>query len=82
MSGPNGRVLQTDEAIDETVKWLATQPGLLAPYENEWVAVADERVLAHGASVGEVIEEARRQGYDDPLLIPVMPYPFIGASSW
>jgi hypothetical protein len=51
---------------------------LLAPYDGEWVAVADERIVAHGEAFDAVAREAKRQGYDDPLLVPVMPYPFIG----
>lgn len=74
--------LQTDEEIEATPDWLESQPGLLAPYEDQWVAVADKRVLAHGGSVSEMVEEARRLGYDDPRLIPVTPYPFIGMPSW
>ncbi len=50
---------------------------MLAPYVGEWVAGWDEHVIAHGESMGEVEEEARRQGYDDPLLVPVMPYPWV-----
>ena len=58
--------------------WLTSHPEALADYEGEWVAVADGRVLAHGESVAEVVRSAERQGYDDPLPVPVMPYPFIG----
>ena len=67
----------TNAEIDEIQRWLAAHPEVLAGYENQWVAVADERVLAHGESMGEVEEEARRQGYDEALLVPVMPYPWV-----
>ena len=58
--------------------WLGAHPEALADYEGEWVAIADERVIAHGESVTDVVRAAEQQGYDDPLLVPVMPYPFIG----
>jgi len=58
--------------------WLNDHPGVAADYEGEWIAVADGRILAHGESVVDVINHAERQGYGDPLLVPVIPYPFIG----
>lgn len=58
--------------------WLDNHPNVAADYEGEWIAVADGRILAHGESVVDVIKEAERLGYDDPLLAPVIPYPFIG----
>jgi hypothetical protein len=74
--------LRPDAEIDATVEWLAAQPGLLQPYEDEWVAVADEKIVAHGKDLDEVLAEARRQGHHDPRLVPVMPYPFIGMPAW
>jgi hypothetical protein len=57
---------------------LAANPGALADYVGEWVAVADDRVIAHGASMVDVEHDAARQGFDDPLLVPVMPDSFLG----
>jgi uncharacterized Zn ribbon protein len=58
--------------------WLDEHAEAAADDEGEWIAVADGRILAHGDSVVEVIREAESQGYADPLLVPVIPYPFIG----
>ena len=77
MAQQTERKLSTNAELDATQRWLAAHPEVLAGYEDEWVAVADERVIAHGKSVVEVEEEARRQGYDDPLMVPVMPYPWV-----
>ena len=77
MAHQTERKLSTNAEIDAVQRWLADHPEVLEPYVGEWVAVWDERVIAHGESMGEVEEEARRQGYDDPLLVPVMPYPWV-----
>jgi hypothetical protein len=61
------------------MKWLSDNPDAFADYDEGWVAVVDGRVLAHGESVGDVIRAAELQGYGDPLLVPIMPYPFIGS---
>ena len=61
-----------------TMKWMADHPEELEGYDEGWVAVGDQRVIAHGPSLDEVIRKAERQGFDDPLLVPVMPYEWIG----
>lgn len=71
------RRLSTDAELDATQRWLAAHPEVLEGFDDEWVAVADERVIAHGQSVVDVAAEARRQGYDDPLLVPIMPSPWV-----
>lgn len=68
----------TTEEHDAAMRWLDANPGALADYVGEWVAIADDRVLAHGEQFDEVVGEAERQGFADPLLVPVLPYPFIG----
>jgi hypothetical protein len=67
----------TDAEFDATQRWLAAHPEVLEGLEDEWVAIADERVIAHGSSMVEVAAEARRHGYDDPLMVPVMPFPWV-----
>ena len=62
-----------------TTKWLAEHPEVLDDYIDQWVGIDDERVIAHGDSMVDVTREAEEQGFDDPLLVPVMPYPFVGA---
>lgn len=58
---------------DDTLAWLATQHDLLHGPEGEWVALDDRRIVAHGPSVGDVVRQARANGADDPLLVPVPP---------
>ena len=58
------------------VRWLADQPEILNGYAFEWVAIADERVVAHGETFSETADAAKEQGYEDHLLMPVFPPPF------
>jgi len=37
----------------------------LRPYENKWVALVDDKVVASGDSPQEVKKEAARKGYKD-----------------
>jgi hypothetical protein len=37
----------------------------LRPYENKWVALVDDKVVASGNSPQEVKREATRKGYKD-----------------
>ena len=76
MSESVNRTRTSDADLDATVAWLAEHPALLEPFVGQWVAVADERVIAHGHSVVDVTEDAARLGYPDPLLVPVMPPDF------
>ncbi len=55
----------------DTIAWLAGQSDFLLGYAGEWVASVDQRVLAHGPSVFDVVREARGMGVDDPLMVPV-----------
>lgn len=58
--------------------WLDEHTEALAEYVGQWVAVADDGIVAHGEAFDEVVRDAERQGFDDPLLAPVTPYPFLG----
>lgn len=57
----------------DTMQWLATQPGLLAGYAGEWVALERRTIVAHHPSIVEVVRQARERGVDDPFLVPVPP---------
>ena len=57
----------------DTKLWLATQPGLLASYAGEWVALDRRTIIAHDPSIAEVVRQARERGVDDPFLVPVPP---------
>jgi len=61
----------------DTLAWMDEQPGLLAGYEGQWVALVGRRVVAHDPSVIEVTRKAREQGVDDPLLVPIPPPGYI-----
>ena len=80
MEAEDDVMVAADDMQDAALKWLDAHPGILAEYEGEWVAVVVGRILAHGESFGDVVDDAKRQGFDDPLLVPVMPYPFIGGT--
>ena len=58
--------------------WLVTHPDALLGYEGEWVAIADGRIIAHAASMITVESETRESGFDDPLLVAVIAFPFVG----
>ena len=60
----------------EMAQWLAKHPEVLEGHEYEWVAIADERVVAYGEDFNDVADAAHEQGYGDPLLVPVFPPPF------
>ena len=74
MAQQTERRMSTDAELDATQRWPAAHPEVLVRCkEGEWVAVADERVIAHCTSM-EAAEAARRQGHVEPLLVPIMPY--------
>jgi hypothetical protein len=56
-----------------TVDWLAAHPEALSSYEDEWVAMVGQQVVGHGPTTTEALAEARANGHDDPLLVPVLP---------
>jgi len=66
-----GRRSAVEDAFDDTIWWLADNPGALNAYQNEWVAVVGRKVVAHGPSVNDVVRAAARRGHADPLLVPV-----------
>jgi len=57
----------------QTFVWLTEHPGYLAEYEGKWVAMVGPRVVSHSETIGEAIRRARDAGFDDPLLVPVLP---------
>ena len=48
----------TEQEIREKAKELE-------PYQNQWVALVDDHVVASGATPKEVKEKAERQGHTD-----------------
>jgi hypothetical protein len=71
------RKLATEAELDAAQRWLSENPEVLQGLENQWAAVWEGKLIAHGPSYGDVVDEARRHGYEDPLMVPVMPYPWV-----
>jgi hypothetical protein len=67
-SGESARGAAMAETIQDQFKWLLEHPEEEAKYAGEFIAVADGRIVAHGKNCGDVIDEARRQGYEQPLI--------------
>ena len=58
---------------------LAREPGLLDSYEpGMWAAFAGETVVAASHDLDEVHRILDAAGVTDPLIVPVLPDPFIG----
>ena len=55
------------ETIMDKFRWLLEHPEEEARYAGEFIAVADGKIVAHGKVCGEVLDDARRQGYE-PLI--------------
>jgi hypothetical protein len=48
-----------------TEKELREKAKELEPYQNQWVALVDDHVVASGATPKEVKEKAEQQGFRD-----------------
>ena len=58
---------------------MASDPHLFDDFEEDtWVAFSGDTIIAAGPSLEEVIREAAARGEDDPLIVPLMPDPFLG----
>ncbi|MBM4041025.1 MAG: hypothetical protein FJ290_21200 [Planctomycetes bacterium] len=55
------------DTIELDDRWLAEHPEELTRYPNEFIAVADGKVVAHGKVFADVLTEARNLGYE-PLM--------------
>jgi hypothetical protein len=69
---------ETDAFVAASLEWLDRHGNGLEGYEGEWVALTPEGVVAHGESYGNTLQIARERGIDQPLMVPVIPYPFFG----
>jgi hypothetical protein len=57
---------------EEDLGWFeANYARLRDGYCNEWIAISERRVVSHGASPEEVIEEARRRGFPGAFITKV-----------
>ena len=62
---------------EETLAWLAANPGLLTGYEGQWVAFDGRHIVAHDTALPDVVRQARDRGVADPFLVPVPPSGYI-----
>ena len=53
--------------IEQDFKWLCKHPEINEQYKGEYIAILDEKVVAHGSNLEEVIEKAKKFG-DKPLI--------------
>lgn len=68
---------------EREVEWFVSHRGELQQYQNEWVAIEGNRIVAHGVSEVEVDRQARSQGIASPLVIYIPgenEVPFIGGA--
>jgi len=53
-----------EKAIDRTE--------IFTKYQNKWVALTDDdKVIVSGSTLDEVLIEAKKKGFDDPVTIKV-----------
>ncbi|HAZ31271.1 MAG TPA: hypothetical protein DCY61_01000 [Dehalococcoidia bacterium] len=68
------------------IEWLVSHSEELKQYQNQWVAIEGDKVVAHGGSEEEVDNQARSQGIVVPFLLHIPAEdeaPFIGGiSTW
>jgi Family of unknown function (DUF5678) len=53
---------------DRELEWRRTHHELLQQYQNEWVVLEGEQVIAHGTDPVQVIQEAKRRGILKPYI--------------
>jgi hypothetical protein len=53
---------------DRELEWRRTNVATLRQYENEWVVLEVENIVAHGADPAHVIQEAKRRGVLKPYI--------------
>jgi len=55
------------------IEWRRTHAEILKSFENEWVVLEGERIIAHGHDPIRIIDEARSQGIRTPYIFFVEP---------
>ena len=51
--------------------WLSEHQEKLKPHRGKWIAVLNDRIIASGNTVSEVMEKAARKTRKQPLVIKV-----------
>jgi len=49
-------------------EWRRTHAEMLKQYENEWIVLEGETIVAHGCDPTQVIQEARRNNIENPYI--------------
>ena len=58
---------------ERELEWRRTHAEALEQFENEWVVLEGETIIAHGSNAAHVIREARSQGIRTPYVFFVEP---------
>jgi len=53
------------------LEWRRTHPEILKSFENEWVVLEGEEIIAHGPNPMEVVAKARAEGIKTPYVFYV-----------
>jgi hypothetical protein len=53
------------------LEWRRTHPEILQSFENEWVVLEGEEIIAHGPNPMEVVTKARAEGIKTPYVFYV-----------
>ena len=57
----------------QEIEWRRTHAETLKSFENEWVVLEGEKIIAHGDDPVQVIDEARSRGIRTPYIFFVEP---------
>jgi len=50
------------------LEWRRTHAETLQQFENEWVVLEGEEIIAHGSDAAQVIREAKSRGIKTPYI--------------
>ena len=53
------------------LEWRRTHPEILKSFEDEWVVLEGEEIIAHGSNPIEVVAKARAEGIKTPYVFYV-----------
>jgi hypothetical protein len=69
------------KAIDRSpeLAWIARHG---REYQGEWVVLDGERLIGHGVDPGPLVERARSQGVERPLVARIQEEPTASTGGW
>lgn len=59
---------QTASFRQRELDWRRTHPEVLTRYQNEWVVLEGETIIAHGSNAAQVIRDAKSRGIQTPYI--------------